>query len=362
MREVRVLRCDRFGRTASGYFDTPEKLVEAAAAWEGKANVYITVNATDPTLLARADNRIVAPAQSTTADAEIARRTWLFLDIDSVRPPGISATEAELAEAGKVLNAVTGYLAGLGWPPPMSCLSGNGYYALFPIELPNTPETHSTVQKVLETLAQRFNTAAATIDTTVANASRIACLIGTTKRKGDPTAERPHRRSRLLNVPAESGPVPLGLLESLVGDRADSRRTRVTSPEMARPLAEILEAAAVDYREQQADVKGSVWYHVRACPFHGPDHPYECGVGQALDGRYLGKCFHPEGVGKGWREWKRALGLRVGGSRRRNDVASASVRGSTTGADTRAVRLGAQSHRCRQRGALRRALRWAAAL
>ena len=57
-------------------------------------------------------------------------------------------------------------------------------------------------------------------------------------------------------------------------------------------------------------------------------------MGQALDGRYLGKCFHPEGVGKGWREWKRALGLRVGRNRRRNNVASASVRGSTTGADT----------------------------
>ncbi len=304
-----MLKCGRFGRTASGYFEAPEKLVEAAAAWEGKANVYITINATDPALLARADNRIVAPAQSTTADAEIARRTWLFLDIDSVRPSGISATEAELAEAEKVLNAVTGYLADLGWPSPVSCLSGNGYYALFPIELPNTAETRTTVQKVLETLATRFNTAAATIDTTVANASRIACLIGTTKRKGDPTAERPHRRSRLLNVPAELVPVPLGLLESLAGDRADSRRTMVTASEIARPLAELLDAAGVDYCQHQADVNGSVWYHVRACPFHGPDHPYECGVGQAPDGRYLGKCFHPEGVGKGWREWKTALGL-----------------------------------------------------
>ena len=309
VREVRVLKCDRFGRTASGYFDTPEKLVEAAAEWEGKANVYITINATDPALLARADNRMVAPAQFTTADAEIAQRTWLFLDIDSVRPSGISATEAELAEAKKVLNAVSGYLGDIGWPPPITCLSGNGYYALFPIELPNTAETRTTVQEVLETLAARFNTAAATIDTTVANASRIACLIGTTKRKGDPTAVRPHRRSRLLNLPDELAPVSLGLLESLVGERVDLRRAAVAAPDMTRPLAELLDAAGIDYRLQPADANGSVWYHVRACPFHGPERPYECGVGQAPDGRYLGKCFHPEGVGKGWREWKAALGL-----------------------------------------------------
>ncbi len=119
VREVRVLRCDRFGRTASGYFDTPEKLVEAAAAWEGKANVYITVNATDPTswrepTTASSPRRSPRPQTPRSHDAPGCSST-------STRSgrPGISATEAELAEAEKVLNAVTGYLAGLGWPPPI---------------------------------------------------------------------------------------------------------------------------------------------------------------------------------------------------------------------------------------------------
>ena len=36
-------------------------------------------------------------------------------------------------------------------------------------------------------------------------------------------------------------------------------------------------------------------------------------MGQKLpDGQYAGHCFHPEGTGKGWREWKEALDLSVG--------------------------------------------------
>src|SRR5205807_1327541 len=37
---------------------------------------------------------------------------------------------------------------------------------------------------------------------------------------------------------------------------------------------------------------------------------FECGVGQKLpDGPYAGHCFHPEGGGRGWRDFKSALGL-----------------------------------------------------
>jgi P4 family phage/plasmid primase-like protien len=310
VREVRILKYDRFGHTASGHFDAPEKLVEAAAAWDGKANVYMTINATDPALLARANNRIVAPAQSTTADGEVARRSWLLLDIDPVHPSGISSTDNELAEAETLLQAATGHLAALGWPAPITCLSGNGYHALFPIELPNTADVRDTVQNVLESLAARFNTPAATIDTTVANASRIACLIGTTKMKGDPTVERPHRRSRLLRLPAELMPVPPMLLAEVAKESAGrSRGARATFAGATGPIAELLDAAGIDYREQRPDANGSVWYHVRECPFHGPDRPYECGVGQAAEGTYMGKCFHPAGVGTGWQEWKAALRL-----------------------------------------------------
>lgn len=310
--EVRILKCDRFGHTASGYFDCPEDLARAALPWDGKANVYMTLNPVNPALLARAANRIVRPAQQTTSDDEIARREWLYIDIDARRPAGISSTQEELAEAENLLNDVTKALAESGWPSPITCLSGNGYYALYPIDLPNSPQSQELVHRALQALAAGFNTSGATIDTTVANAARIGCLIGTLKMKGDSTEERPHRRSELLSLPDRSTAVPLELLEELGTTTSPPRSSNVanvTSASVRLPLMRLLNEAGIDYREQPRDARGTVWYHVRECPFHGANHPYECGVGQATDGIYLGKCFHPEGEGKGWPVWSDALGL-----------------------------------------------------
>ena len=47
VRELRIPRHNRFGHTASGYFDSPEKLAVASRKWDGKANIYVTLNPVD---------------------------------------------------------------------------------------------------------------------------------------------------------------------------------------------------------------------------------------------------------------------------------------------------------------------------
>src|SRR5207253_1367648 len=75
-------------------------------------------------------------------------------------------------------------------------------------------------------------------------------------------------------------------------------------------LTAMLETRGISFREQPPDANGVTWYHVQQCPFHDDGQPYECGVGQKLpNGACAGHCFHPEGLGKGWREWRTALGL-----------------------------------------------------
>jgi len=52
--EIRILNVQRNG-TVSGYFDSLQQFVDAAAAWSGKApGVYTTLNPCNPVLLARA--------------------------------------------------------------------------------------------------------------------------------------------------------------------------------------------------------------------------------------------------------------------------------------------------------------------
>lgn len=44
VRELRIPRHDKYGHTASGYFDSPTGMAEAAASWDGKASICITLN------------------------------------------------------------------------------------------------------------------------------------------------------------------------------------------------------------------------------------------------------------------------------------------------------------------------------
>ena len=305
VREARII--GPRGVEASAYFDDPQKLLEAVSSWDGTANLYVTLNPVDPAHLDGSLNRVVRKPKKTTTDTDVLRRAWLFIDVDSVRPSGSSATEVELAEARKVLDRLTESLRAEGWPEPVTCLSGNGHYALYPIQLPNDQESKQLIERVLRSLATRFDTTGAHIDTNVANASRLIGLVGSLKMKGEPSEERPHRRSRILSLPDMLVPVPFDLLEKMAARRPPQRSGPGAE---SIPLRDLLDDARVDYRGQPEDAQGIIWYQIRICPFHGADHPYECGVGQGTDGHFAGKCFHDPG--KGWQEWKAALGIQTG--------------------------------------------------
>lgn len=256
----------------------------------------------------------------------------MFIDVDPDRASGISSSEPEREAALSVLNNCTSYLAEQTWPAPITALSGNGYYALYKIDLPNDAESLALVTAVLAALAERFNTAAAHIDTGVFNASRIIGLVGTKKMKGDSLPERPHRYSKLLSVPEQIGTVSEAQLRAIV-PQTEVARELVHAAQKSGPtgrLTDLLDAAGIEHRAQPPDANGVTWYHVTRCPFHEDGHDFECGVGQKLpDGHYAGHGFHPECSDKAWSEWKAALGL---GGKRTAPVSSSAVavQGRTT--------------------------------
>src|SRR5262249_19341282 len=97
--ELRILNTPRSG-TVSGYFDSLQPFVDAAAAWSGNApGVYATLNPCNPALLARAANRLKERVRTTTSDGDIVHRYWFPLDFDPVRPSDISSTDVEHAAA-----------------------------------------------------------------------------------------------------------------------------------------------------------------------------------------------------------------------------------------------------------------------
>lgn len=311
VREVRVPKADGY-RTHAGYFDDPATLADAASLLDGGANIYITINPVDPALLARALNRITR-LDSTTSDKDILNRRWLPIDIDPKRPSGISATGEEVENAKVAADLILKYLEAEGWGRPIVSLSGNGYQLLYPIDLPNDQQATTLVAGALGHLAGKFGSDSVTIDTTVSNAARIMCLVGTKKVKGDSTPERPHRLSELIDAPDELAPISLDVLSALV---PATNRTRANAGARDSDrgasgwVRNLLDKAQIVYREQPPDAAGIIWYGLEHCPYHPDDgEPWQCGVGQAPDGRATGKCFHDRGVGKGWRDFKSDLGL-----------------------------------------------------
>ena len=136
-----------------------------------------------------------------------------MIDCDPTRPADCSATDAEKAEARKLASAVAKHLRREGWPDPIRADSGNGYHLVYRIDLPTDDD--GLVKSALETLAARFDNPACKVDRKVFDPPRLVKLYGTEARKGEATAERPHRFARVLKAPAEVEPVPVELLKAL---------------------------------------------------------------------------------------------------------------------------------------------------
>jgi hypothetical protein len=171
--ELRVPKAGR-ARVISGYFDDPQEMARTVAQLDGRhPGIYFTCNPVKPALLARASNRVVEHAELTTSDHDVARRRWLPIDLDPVRPAGICATDPEHQAALDKAQQIADFLVEQGWPAPVLVDSGNGAYVLALVDLPNDEGSRDLLHRCLGALARRFDDPAVQVDTTMANAARI---------------------------------------------------------------------------------------------------------------------------------------------------------------------------------------------
>jgi len=213
----------------SGYFDNPVTLAEKAEnldTLQDVAGIYVTLNEVDPALLSRRANRVkmhLGRKDPSTSDADVLRRRWLPVDLDPVRPSGVSSTDGEHTAALAHAERIRTWLAEQGFPDPVMADSGNGAHLLYRIDLPNDDESTDLVKGGLTVLDTLFSDGTVSVDAANFNAARIWKLYGTTSKKGDNTPARPHRQSCLLSVPEEMKEVPVEQLRHLAGllPRAD---------------------------------------------------------------------------------------------------------------------------------------------
>lgn len=204
--ELRLLRAfprgQQFPATMSGYFDDHDALAENAEKYSASAQgVYITLNPVNPALLARSANklRVAEKGSPLTSDADVIWRRWLPIDLDPIRPAGISSTDEEHENAIARAYELRKALQEDGFPEPIVADSGNGGHLLYRIDLPTNDD--GVIKRCLQALALRLDDDKVKVDQSVFNPARIWKLYGTFSRKGDPLPDRPHRMARILELP-----------------------------------------------------------------------------------------------------------------------------------------------------------------
>ena len=306
--------------TVAGYFLDLDKAAQAAAALDARkpVGVYLPLNEVNPALLARSPNQLTEGLKTTTSDNDIIRRRWLPLDFDPKRPTGISASEDEHCSAEDAARNCAAWLSSMGWPAGILADSGNGAHLLQRIDLPNDETSAALVRDCIAAVAKRFTGDGVDVDLKVFNAARIWKLYGTTARKGHDMPDRPHRAARLVEVPELVEAVPVELLRALaaMGKRPEPARSSTNGNGQGQPFNHRLDVRRwLTDRGQGFKVKdrpdqhGREVYLLEQCPFdsaHGGSN--EVAIYQSPDGALAAACMHNSCTGKGWQQFKVAIG------------------------------------------------------
>jgi len=293
----------------SGYFDDLDALADKAANLDtlpDVAGVYVTLNEVDPALLSRRANRVkmtLGRKDPTTSDADVLRRRWLPVDLDPVRPSGVSSTDEEHRAALVRAAEIASYLEReQGFPDPVMADSGNGTHLLYRIDLPNDDESTDLVKGCLAVLDTLFSDGTVSVDAANFNAARIWKLYGTTSKKGDNTPSRPHRQARVLSVPDEVHRVPVEQLRHLASllpknDPDHGQRTKGRSLD----LREWLPAHGIGIRSEKP-WQGGTLFILDECPF-SPSHRDGAFAIQFPSGAVHAGCQHAS-CGGGAQRWQ----------------------------------------------------------
>jgi hypothetical protein len=236
--------------TVSGWFDDIEEMAGQVAVLaqhgfgEGyrhvHENAYWTCNPVTDALLSRQPKNKLAIVADATSGNNITRRIWLPIDIDPLRASGVSATNAEKQLSAEVATKLINKLEELGTPGDsmVGGTSGNGYHILIRIDLPNDKDSNDLIKKCLAAMQVMVGTGKVEVDPKVFDANRIIKCYGTLSCKGEDTADRPWRWSKLTIVPETVVVCPTDVLEQIAALAPDKNPKRALGEKREGPWTE----------------------------------------------------------------------------------------------------------------------------
>ena len=168
------------------WFSSPDRLWSQARKWSGPGvQLFTSLNKVDE-----------VPDGGIAAD-NVSLITHLLFDFDPIRPKGINATDAELAEAVAARDFFVDNMTGHGLPEPFRAVSGNGAHAVYPVGFHATSDNEQTLGVMYRDLSRVYSTPTVKLDTCTYNRSRLTRLYGTFNRKAPASEGRPQRLSSI---------------------------------------------------------------------------------------------------------------------------------------------------------------------
>jgi hypothetical protein len=209
---------------------------------------------------------------------DIARRAWLFYDVDAIREGG-AATEQERQAAWAVVEKIVAFWRERGVQPEVID-SGNGYQVKVPVDLPTkTP----LIKKALQAHIHQFNAPGAKIDL-LHDAPRIARIPGYTNWKGDGSTERPYRTVKLLN--AAAGLATEAQLQEII---ASTPKEAFTAKHSSSGVTGTADLGALEIFKDAYRRRGELRDMLEVCDdvhLNG-DHPTICSLANFLNNRWV---------------------------------------------------------------------------
>jgi P4 family phage/plasmid primase-like protien len=311
--ELRVLGInDTPGFNASGWFNDMQALADAAVRYESKlpTGIYVTINALHEACLARTQNAIVERRRTSTSESDIVRRSWLFLDLDTVRPTDVSSTDAEIRFADESATLIESFLsASHGFPAAVHANSGNGRHLLYRMDEVNSPDSSKSIKQFVERLSKMFTNERIGVDSRVHDPARITKLYGTLARKGANTPDRPHRRSFMIStgvyndfpllsmdVLLEAAKVMKAKTKAVKTDAADSGGS---SPDHAVDLDEWLRENGIAVVRSDS-WQGGVRHILEKCVFDASHTGTSAAIGRTAGGAVFYSCKHNSCADRKW--------------------------------------------------------------
>lgn len=301
--EIRIIG-SRNKKPITGYFRDADTLLKAFETIDLRnVNVYITLQQISESLFSRAQSEQFIAGANSTSDTEVIGYEWLFIDLDPVRPTGISSTDDELKEAFKLGGKVAQYLENCGFEKPVKAMSGNGAHLLYRIQLINSEENKALLERCLKALSMMFDTDRVKVDTANFNQSRVCKLYGTLAQKGKSTADRPFRMSRIFGDAEAHRVTDRAYLEKLANEIPNDP-PKPSRSNNYRPsdfdIEDWMDKYGLKYKK--SDYKDGVKYILDECPFDSSHKAPDSMITKASNGAIGFKCLHNSCSGYKWQD------------------------------------------------------------